>query len=148
LPGAGLAVKPVAFWVTASMMLCWPRAAMVSAVITSTLAGVCSGVRLSRLPVDVGVFKLKVGVGWVVAAADEAAAAVAAGFAPLRRDRLEDAARRSSARRLVATCGGGLLTTTGSSSRIGAGACCARTPTGKHKNDRATEHSIVPRRDA
>ena len=101
LPGAGLAVKPVAFWVTASMMLCWPRSAMVSAVITSTLAGVCNGVRLSRLPVDVGVFRLKVGDGSLVATADEAAAAAAAGFAPLRGDRFEAAARRSSARRLA-----------------------------------------------
>src|SRR3977135_3486153 len=61
LPGAGLAVNPVAFCVTASMTLCWPRSAMVSAVMTSTLAGVCSRVRLRRLAVEAGAVRFTVG---------------------------------------------------------------------------------------
>src|ERR1700753_2474790 len=109
LPGAGLAVKPVAFCVMASMMLCWPRAAMVSAVMTSTLAGVCNGVRSSRLPVDVGAFRLRAGTCWPLGGAAAATLAAAAGFAPRRGDRFEDAARRSSVRRLPAGWGGGLV---------------------------------------
>ena len=61
MPGAGLAVKPVAFWVTASRTFCWPRSAMVSAEITSTLAGVCSRVRPSRLPAVLAPVRLSVG---------------------------------------------------------------------------------------
>src|SRR5437016_7629864 len=61
LPGEGLAVNPAAFCVTASMTLCWPRSAMVSAVMTSTLAGVCSRDRLRRLAVEAGAVRFRVG---------------------------------------------------------------------------------------
>src|SRR3569833_4295212 len=61
LPGSGLAVKPVASWVTAEMMSYWPRSAMVSAGITSTLAGVCRRGRPRRLPVELVPVRLSVG---------------------------------------------------------------------------------------
>src|SRR5215467_8044488 len=107
LPGAGLAVKPVAFWVTASMILCWPRSAMVSAVIVSTLAGVCNGVRPSRLPIDAGAFRSSAGDGCAggdeaaTVGADDGEGAVAAGFARFRRDLVEESEGRLSARCLA-----------------------------------------------
>src|SRR6267378_1798346 len=61
LPGAGLAVNPAAFCVTASITLCCPRSAMVSEVMISTLAGVCSRDRLRRLAVEAGAARLMVG---------------------------------------------------------------------------------------
>src|SRR5260370_38719186 len=108
LPGAGDAVNPVAFWVTASSTLCWPRSAMVSAVITSTLAGVCSRVRLSRLPLDAGPARLSVGAA--DASGDGTGAAAVATAARCRRDRPDEAARWSVPPRLVRTRGAGLVT--------------------------------------
>jgi hypothetical protein len=87
---------------------------MVSAVITSTLAGVCSRVRLSRLPLDVGPVRLSVGAA--DATGDSAGAVAAATAARCCRDRPDGAARWSLARRRVAAGAAGLVTTMGPSS--------------------------------
>src|SRR5260370_40203857 len=144
LPGAGDAVNAVAFWVTASSTLCWPRSAMVSAVITSTLAGVCSRLRLSRLPLDAGPVRLSVGAA--DASGDGTGAAAVATAARCRRDRADDAARLSPPRRLVAAGVAGLVTTTGSRSRL-TGAPCVQASTGQ-KVQSAKQYSKDVRRDA
>src|SRR4051794_37580235 len=122
LPGAGLAVKPVAFWVTASMTLCWPRSAMVSALMISTLAGVSSRVMLRRLPLPAVWFNVSVGaaadVGTVVDGVG--AAAVAARFFPPRTER--EALAPFDWRGLAVVAG--LVTTTGSSVRLVCGELC------------------------
>src|SRR5882757_2974310 len=121
LPGAGLAVKPVAFWVTASITLCWPRSAMVSALMISTLAGVCSRVRFRRLPLPTVWFNVSVGAaGDAGTVVEGVAAAAAARFLPPRVERA--ALVLSDWRGLVV--GVGVVTTTGSSVWLGFGALC------------------------
>src|SRR4051794_38448629 len=146
LPGAGLAVKPVASWVTASMTLCWPRSLIVSALMISMLAGVCKGVRLRRLPLPAVWFSVSVGAAGDAGAVVDgvAAAAAAAGFFPPRVAR--GALVLLDWRGL--TVGVGLVTTTGSSFWLDWGPACDQASNGQRTEESATEYSKDVRDDA
>ena len=107
---------------------------MVSAVITSTLAGVCSRVRLRRLPLGAGWLRLS------VADACEPGAAGAAVAAPARccRISVDRAVLVLFGFRLLAVAGR-MDTTMGGRSRLGA--LCAQASTGQRNEERAMEDS-------
>jgi hypothetical protein len=119
---------------------------MVSALMISTLAGVCRRVRLRRLPLPAVWFNVSVGAagdaGTVVDGT--AAAAAAARFFPPRINR--EAVELFDWRGLAV--GVGLVTTTGSSVRLACGAPCDHASSGQRTEERATEYSKDVRRDA